>query len=457
MLKNKAIIFGLIAGLSNFQTAAKPVTHLKNSEGTGSVSYHRFSRLNTPVTKAADQDWFGLSLEGQWQLARFKQLHLDFDTRYYMDAQDFNYSLQEGYWKYEDSKNRLVIGRRILDWNPGEAYWTQNGLNARQGFTLLDQEQEGLLGMSFKRELGDFSAEVYISYLHIPQLNPGISIENGEVKSKSEWVKLPPRRTTFQGVELDIVYKLNDPNILKDIVLKKSLGASLDYEWGSGRVLGFAIYKPENSIRANAFVEEVDSVNDTVTVVAEPIVNHHVVLGGHIEQRYAGLKWLLGFDVIDPNARLGSDFEAFDPVELENERRVFRSDEFVIEPSYDRESYVRALVQKQLPNTTFTFHYIKEMSNFPRGDDFFTDTVKWENAVGFYMDHQFSDKLTGLIDFKYDLEREDNILRSEFSYRFNERFNIIMGVELLKAPSVGSYWAAYRANDTAYGQLSFHF
>lgn len=457
MLKNKTMIFGLVVALSSFQSVATPVTHIKDEGGAGSVSYHRFSRLNTPVTKSADQDWFGLSLDGEWQLARFKQIKYDFDTRYYMDAQDFNYSLQEGYWKYEDSKNRLVIGRRILDWNPGESYWTQNGLNARQGFTLLDREQEGLLGLSFKRELGDFSVEVYMSYLHIPQLNPGISIEGGEVKSKSEWVKLPPSRTTFKGVELDITYKLNDPNVLKDIVLKKSLGASLDYEWGSGRVLGFAIYKPENSIRANAFVEEVDSVNDTVEVVAEPIVNHHVVLGGHIEQEYAGLKWLIGFDVIDPNARLGSDFEAFDPVELENERRVFRSDEFVIEPSYDRESYIRALVQKQWDTSTMTFHYIKEMSNFPRGDDFFTDTVKWENAVGFYMDHQFSDKLTGLIDLKYDLEREDNILRGEFSYRFNERFNVILGVELLKAPSRGSYWAAYRANDTAYGQLSFHF
>jgi hypothetical protein len=97
------------------------------------------------------------------------------------------------------------------------------------------------------------------------------------------------------------------------------------------------------------------------------------------------------------------------------------------------------------------------MSDFPRGDDFFTDTVRWENAVGFHMDHKFSDKLTGLIDLKYDLERKDNILRSEFSYRFNRQFNFILGVELLKAPSRSSFWAAYRANDTAYGQLSFHF
>jgi len=453
----RAIILGLIAGVSNFKTAAKPLTHVNDTGEIGSVHYHRFSRLNNPVTKSRDQDWLGLSIDSDWQLARFKQLKLDTDIRFYLDSQDLNYSLQEGYWKFEDSKNRLVIGRQILDWNPGEGYWTQNGLNARQGFTLLDQEQEGLLGLSFSHQMGDFGAEIYFSYLHIPQVNPGISIDDGKVESRSEWVKLPPTRTTFKGVELDIVYRINDPKILKDFVFKKSLGGSLNYEWGSGRILGFAIYKPENSIRANAFVEEIDSVNNTVTVVAEPIVNHHVVLGGHIEQKYAGLKWLLGFDVIDPNARLGSDFEAFDPIELKNERRVFRSDEFVIEPSYDRESYVRALVQKQWDTTTITLHYINEMSDFPRGDDFFTDTVRWENAVGFHMDHKFSDKLTGLIDLKYDLERKDNILRSEFSYRFNRQFNFILGVELLKAPSRSSFWAAYRANDTAYGQLSFHF
>lgn len=422
-----------------------------------SASYHRFSRLNTPATKVAGQDWIGASLENWWALAENKSFTIDFDTRYYIKDKSFNYSLSEGYWAYRDQRNILTIGRRILDWNPGEAYWGLNAFNARQGFTLLDQEQEGLLGVSFKRQMGDLSFEFFASYFTIPQLNPGISIKDGMVKSRSEWVKLPPRRTTFQGVDLDIIYKLNEPDILEDIILKKSLGAKGEFKWDEGKIAVFGIYKPENSIRANAFVEEIDPIADTVTITAEPIINHHVVLGAHIQQKFLDLNWRLGVDYTDPNAKLGKDFESFDPVQLRDTDRVFRSDDFVIEPSYDRESYLRASVEKKGRNHHFAFHGIQLLTKDIRGDDFFSDAEKWRSALGFYYEGFLSDQLRLMVDLKYDVKRKDNILRTEASYRFMPRLKLVVGAELLKAPSVNSYWSAYRANDTVYSQLTFYF
>lgn len=422
-----------------------------------SINYHRFSRLNTPATKVEGQDWLGFSLEQSWELAEKKSFYADIDSRYYLKNQAFNFSLAQLYWSYKDERNLLTIGRRILDWNPGEAFWGLNSFNARQGFTLLDQEQEGLLGVAFKRQMGDLSVEFFASYLTIPQINPGVDIEDGVVKSRSEWVKLPPRRTTFQGVDLDIIYKLNDPDILQDIVLKKSLGAKLDFTWDQGKLAVFGIYKPENSVRVNAFVEQVDPVADTVTITAEPIVNHHVVLGAHIEQRFLGLNWRAAVDFTDPNAKLGKDFEAFDPVQLNETNRVFRSDDFVIEPSYDRESYLRLSAQKRLRSHMLDFHAIQLLTKDIRGDDFFSDAEKWRSALGVHYEGLLTDKLRLMVDFKYDVKRKDNILRTEASYNFVPRLKLIIGAELLKAPSRNSYWSAYRANDTLYSQLSFFF
>lgn len=441
-----------------FMAALFPHFEALSQDLTGlSASYHRFSRLNTPATKVEGQDWVGLSLEKSWRLADKKSFHADMDSRYYLKNEAFNFSLAQVFWAYRDERNTLTIGRRILDWNPGEAFWGLNAFNARQGFTLLDQEQEGLLGVAFKRQMGDLSVEFFASYLTIPQLNPGIDIEDGVVKSRSEWVKLPPRRTTFQGVDLDIIYKLNDPDILQDIVLKKSLGAKLDFKWDQGKVAVFGIYKPENSIRVNAFVEQIDPVADTVTITAEPVVNHHVVLGAHIEQKFMGVNWRAAIDYTDPNAKLGKDFEAFDPVQLNETNRVFRSDDFVIEPSYDRESYLRFSAEKRWRRHMFDAHAIQLLTKDIRGDDFFSDAEKWRSAIGFHYEGLISDKLRLMVDLKYDVKRKDNILRTEASYRLMPRLKLIVGAELLKAPSRNSYWSAYRANDTLYGQLSYFF
>lgn len=435
-----------------------PLWPALSEELTGiNASYHRFSRLNDPATKARSFDWLGASWETTWSLVERKEFTLDFDARYYIREQAFNYSLSEGYWSYKDERNLLTIGRRILDWNPGEAFWGLNSFSARQGFTLLDQEREGLLGVAFKRQMGDLSVEFFASYLTIPQLNPGVSIEDGEVKSRSEWVKLPPRRTRFQGVDLKVIYKLNDPDILKDIVLKKSLGANLEFKWDEGKVAVFGIYKPENSIRANAFVEEIDAILDTVTITAEPIINHHVVLGAHIEQKAFDFLWRLAIDYTDPNAKLGKDFESFDPVQLRDEDRVFESDDLVIEPSYDRESYLRASVERKWGEHSFALHAIQLLSKDIRGDDFFSDAEKWRSAFGFFYQAMLRENLRVMFDLKYDVKRKDNILRTELGWRFHQRMKLIVGAELLKAPSVNSYWSAYRANDTIYSQLTFYF
>lgn len=433
-------------------------THAEE-EGHGlALSFHRYNRLNDPLFQTKTQDWFGLEVDRGVELAEAKSLYLKASIRYYRADGHFNYSVPEAYWDYQDQFNRLTIGRRIVDWNPGEAYWgLNNGLNARQGYTLLGEEQEGLIGVHFDRRFSQITAHFFMSYLHIPSLNPSTDIRDGRVITRSEWVRRPPTRTSFRGVPLDIFYKLDRPDI-EDVIFKKSLGAAIDYQWDSGNIFFFTIYKPENNLRSNALVEGILTDESQVVIKAEPIVNHHVMIGAHLKQKIYDTEFMIGFDITDPNATIGKDFAALDPVQLRETNRVFATDDFVIEPNYDRESYARmALTQDWGRGLWGSLNYTRLMSKNVRGDDFFTDTVKWKSAVGVYLEYQFGEGFLASGDYKYDFSRKDEILKAEFSYTWRKQLTLLIGAELLKAPSLDSYWTVYRANDTAYARLSYHF
>jgi hypothetical protein len=433
-------------------------TQAEVETGAGvNLNFHRYQRLNQPQFQTRAQDWLGLGIDRGHRLSMSKRLYLKADLRYYREDGHFNYSVPEAYWNYRDRFSELTIGRKVVDWNPGEAYWgLNNGLNPRQGFTLLGQEQEGLTGVHFDRQFGAFKARFFMSYLYIPSLNPSLDIEDGVVKTRSEWVRRPPARTTFRGVPLNIFYKIEIPPV-QDIVFKKSLGAALDYSWDTGSLSFFTIYKPENNLRANALVEGIQAEFDRVIIKAEPVVNSHVMIGAHLSQQVANSLFLVGFDITDPNATLGKDFDVLDPVELRETNRIFSTDDFVIEPSYVRESYARASWLSDWGEYRLGMSYIRLMTDNNRGDDFFTDTVKWKSAIGLYGDWTPTDDWLIAGDYKYDLSRKDEILKIEASYFWKPRFQFLLGGELLKAPSRESYWSFYRANDTIYARASLFF
>ena len=305
----------------------------------GALTYERFARLNTPSQKLQATDWLGLELDTDRVRQTF-DYHLHTDVRYYSEDNDYNYSVEEAYIQFTGENHHLGLGRKLMDWSPHQTYWQLDYLNPQKGFNLLSQKQEGLMGVHYdyrpNKEGIRFSA--FFSYLYIPSLNPSIDIENGQVSSTSEWQVLPPSKTVVRGQKVPIFYKLNMPPI-EDIILQKSLGMKLAYSWESGKILSYAIYKPESGVRANA--EAFFNLDKKqVQVAANPIVNHHLMFGSSLHQRFQGVDYSAGIDVVDPNARLGGeDFEALGPLQLERSNRTFESEFFTVMPSYDRESY----------------------------------------------------------------------------------------------------------------------
>ena len=420
-----------------------------------SISYERFHRLNNPLYRSVSGDYFNLSYTGHPIDATSKiDVFTTGDLRlYFQDNNALNYSLQEAYVRYNRDSFQLTLGRQILDWNTNEKYWSLGYLNANQAFTLLSTEEEGVTGFHLKKDIGPFEFDFLLSYLFIPQINPSVTFKNGEVISRSDWVRLPPKRTVVSGLEVPIYYRLNKVNISK-IIFNKSIGGNIRYKWDQGEISSFAIYKPENTLRINAsaFYDNV-SLNQVV-VEADPTVNHHAYYGLQVFQNISGIKYQGGLSYVDPNTHLGRDF----PIDINTSRKTYESQYFVIHPRYDKEAYSHFSACLEQNTYSLSMNYIHLLSkNVRASDDFFSDTVKWKRAIGGSVMYAFSDSFKISFDLKYDFERFDNIVKSELVYKFKNKVFISLGLEMLKAPRDNSYWSYYRANDTLYSAVGLLF
>lgn len=419
-----------------------------------SVAYETFQRLNKPTEKNRNEHWLDLHLDN-----RLKHQYIEArgrgDLRYYLKG-DTSISVGELYLQYNSpTESTYTVGRKILDWHPNERFWQLGHLNGQRGFRLSDTEQEGRMGFHYKTRNQSLTTEVFLSYFYIPSLSPKIKVENGEVTSPVEWAKLPPKQTIISGQEVPIYYTLNEYE-LKDIVLQKSLGMRMRYDWQSGAISAFSLYKPETNVRVNAEAYY-DPDIDRVRVNADPVVNHHIIHGLQIEQEVLGVNVIAGATSVDPNARLGEDFDSLSG-SIGKTTRNFDSDFFKIEPKYNREDYLHLSTHWDNGVSMVSTNFINYLSKHEKGsDDLYSDTVRWKRAAGLGLFHSISDTLFVKGNLRYDFIRKDNLVSSELGVRPLRRFEWRVGLEILRSPSELSYWAPYRSNDTVYTQLKYLF
>ena len=430
---------------------------------SGVFKYEKFYRLNTPAGTVDTQGWLGLSFQTAKDGKPFTYF-VEGDSKFFLNTdKDMNFSVPEAYIQFNKEKSISTFGRRLINWDEQERFWLLGKMNGLQGFKLLEEKEEGIVGYHFDYRLNsNLKISVVFSYLHVPVLNPGIDVDSdGKITSTSEWYRRPPTETFIAGQKKEIYYEINEPDI-SDVILKKTIGANITYNWMrggeyAGELSFYAIYKPENNLRINADASFDTSLNK-VRVVADPVVNHHLVFGPQLKQKFEHFDFVTGIQYSDPNAKLGEDFNAIDPVKLNENGKNFESEFFTIEPNYDREIYYYGTINYQNKNFTAKLSTIHNLTNIARGnDDFFSDTVKWRHALGAQFTYEFFNSVSFLFDMKHDITRGDNILRMEAYYYFAKDFGLKLGTELLLAPKDNSYWSAYRANDTAYLDIGYHF
>lgn len=421
----------------------------------GTVTYEKFYRLNNPLYRSNSGDWIGLNYTDE-QPKRPLDTFLQGALRlYFQDNNSLNYSVQEAFVQYESGTYRFTLGRKILNWNQNEKYWGLGYLNANQAFTLLSDEEEGLMGLHLTKTADPFEFDLLLSYLFIPQINPRIQIKDGLVKSRSEWARLPPKYAKISGRIEPIYYKMYPLNVSK-IVFNKSIGANVKYKWQKGGVSAFAVYKPENKLRSNAVAYYDNAVLKQPVVEADPTVNHHAYYGLQVFHAFGDVEGRGGISYVDPNATLGKDF----PMPITNARTTqsYETTGVHINPKYDREAYAHFSANLKQPNYALSLNYIHILTKVTRGnDDFSSDAVKWKRSIGGTATYFVSDSFSIMADMKYDLARFDNIVKGEIKYNYHHKINVAFGLEMLKAPDSSSYWSYYRADDTIYSSVGFYF
>lgn len=400
-------------------------------------------------------DWLSLQFDSQYKSRKFQGM-LDADFRLYTNSSDYLYSLPEAYMQYSNSNYKLALGRKLMDWNRADKTWELGHHNAQQGFNLVGDRQEGLIGLHGETKLARrVRFSYFASTLHLPSLNPSLKVKNGEVSSPLPWTMLPPKKMLLKGKEVPIHYSIGDYNAA-EIALQQSLGSRIAYDWKSGGVQAYGIYKPENKLRINA-EGKLNKTLDRVEVEATPQVNHHLIYGVGANQKLSRrLNMAGGFEVIDPNAHLSTDLGLVDPTIIKNNKRDFNAEYFKVQPSYQRQSYAHLATNYDASYCRLGFNYLYNFAK-QNGDDVFGDSVKWHNAVGASMDYDFNDNLSLLMDYKYDIKMGDNVIKNEVSYRFLNQMSVAVGLELIKAPREDSYWSVYRENDTIYSNFGYSF
>ncbi len=429
-----------------------------SSRSATRVGYEKFVRLNQPQNKTRNSDWIDFS---HTYSLRKNSIEGSFngDLRFYLNNNDISPSLSEAYLRYKgENGSTYTLGRQKLDWHPNESFWQLDHFQNTRGFRLMDMKNEGLSGFHYQTKDNNLKTEVFLSYFYIPSLNPSVKVEDGQVVSNTDWYKRPPERTIIANQEVDIFYDLEVPEY-RDVIVQKSLGLRMSLDWGEqanqGQVSAFSIYKPERRLRINAEAYYEPAL-DSVVVNANPVVNHHVMFGGELRQKYKNMEFVAGAITIDPNAKLGSDFDSFS-LEIKN-NRTLQSDFFKVEPKYNRETYAHSSINIKNNFSIISLNYLRYFSEHEKGsDDFYSETVKWQNALGMGGSYEFYDWLQGTMNIRYDFERKDNLLNAQLIFQPWRQSSITLGSELIRSPQTNSYWSAYRANDTFYLNVGYIF
>ena len=414
--------------------------HLNPSGGQGST-YKRPSGLDS-----LEVGYIGDFKRGDWGGVA------DVDLKYILekDAKVMT-SLNEAYVSLQrEGGSRYRFGQQILDWAPYEQFWQLRHLNGQRFLRLMDNKQHGNLGLFYSRRLGQVETEMFASLFYIPNINPRFHVKDGNVISSSGWARTPPRRTSLGEGNSEIKYHLKLPPY-REVFIQKSLGANFKLPVSSlFEASAFAIYKPETSLRLNgeAFY---DSQGNAVLVNGHPIVNHHLMTGFQVAGEAGNISWRGGLTYVEPSAELGRDLDTLTlPLRENHHRRQFSrlQTEFIeILPVYEREVFAHAKVGWKWPWFGFDFNALHYFSQHD-SNDLYSLTNLWQSALGVGGRFFLSDQYLAQGSFRYDTARKDNLIHFDLTYLPLPSFSLGIGVELIKAPNVNSYWSAYRTEDT---------
>ncbi|PJB53130.1 MAG: hypothetical protein CO099_08845 [Bdellovibrio sp. CG_4_9_14_3_um_filter_39_7] len=409
-------------------------------DAKGLLEYRHYQRINTPSTESAQDNTVGVQWEdgGHWRKFQTKAVGAaEINTK----NSSLMISASEFYVSYIHSRTELDLGRKILPWNEQEGFWGLGEINPMRGFSWLETEREGIMGLHFRRkqwlEVGGF-----VSPINIPQINPSFTNKNGKVEGLNEWAKEPPRIVRFRNTDIPVYYEVEYPKV-EEVIFHPAAGLDIGKRWDNARVVAYGAYKPENQIRVNAtgFYEQTATV-ERAYVRTRPFIAYHQIIGGGTEVWNEHWNGKVFYDTIRPIPR-------------EDNKFVFES--LRIEPTYEPEHYLTASVGRKSDFISVELNALVRTKGKEDNTTAFGKIPKWERAIGMEAKWSMSDRFNLRFMGRRDIKKADVTLHTEVEWRIKKHLWVQLGLEMIDSPQDTSFWSSYRTNDTVTTSLGWLF
>lgn len=357
------------------------------------------------------------------------------------------FSVKEAYSTFGSNKTKLTLGRKILKWSPVDANWGFGKVNNRQNFNGFEPGQEGLTGIMLKQRWGSFSVEAFASYLYVPEMNPSLDINKSEqtITSRSAWAKAPNRTYDDGGNEIPIYYDVNYPEI-NEVVFRYSVGLSMNQDITKELSANiFWVKKPENTLSTTVDARLETPIPQRIVAEITPVVYYHDVAGGNLQYEFnKRFKIYASYLGIYPEEFPDGSQEDFDYTGIEEEK---------IQEQYAGGGLVYGDYKTQIG-----LHYVARVSRFILGDNPLATAPRWNQAVNFNISIRPFKKLQTSMDVKYDMLSFDRLAMLSANYHFSKKLFLGGGIQMIGAPrNAGTYWGAFRNNDSLYTNLKYIF
>lgn len=219
---------------------------------------------------------------------------LDFTAERYADWGISNYSVREVYWSrhWRDEKSQFAIGRKLEFWSQLDHDWNLGIWQPKTALEPVRPDEQGLTGMSFRHQEGEFESLAIVAPIFIPTMGPEIREEDGNIVSDSRWYRSPSSTFILFNQQRQVEYSLNIPE-LQELVFKPGAGIRLSYGrnsqgfWGSLN----AGYKPMNNlvVRYDKKLELSEEGQDSGSAPLFPSAAYHSLWGGDFGYRIGGI------------------------------------------------------------------------------------------------------------------------------------------------------------------------
>ncbi len=209
---------------------------------------------------------------------------LDVGGRYGINVPDYKILYApEFYLSYSaranDVRYSLRAGRKKERWSELDSFWQLELWQPQVRWDYLRPEDQGMSGLFFGIESGDWRATAFYSPFFIPEQGPSFHLVNSHFTSESPWFVAPVTIATLLYGQTDIRFALNTPPLEK-LLVHNSAGAML--EWGTQRHGLWArvnyAYKQRNQVMTPFNASLVLSPGDTHAAVnVEPkVIDEHI-------------------------------------------------------------------------------------------------------------------------------------------------------------------------------------